>query len=562
MKRRSFFTVLASVAAALLLIGAGGLAWILAQSPLALLQGGAIASPQAAMFVPPQAPLVASLLTNPTKLEAFRQVLAQPGDRRQSRQEVQRVIQSLLAGTGLSYQQDVRPWLGDEATWAVTTVDQDRDPSNGLQPGYLLALSTRDPVRSREFLQAFWQKQASAGKLPTFEAYKGTQLIYGDTDNAAVTQATALVGDRFVLFANGPAVLKDAISNVQAPELNLLHSEAYQTALDTLTPKRIGLIYSNVPALTQWLNPQPASATTLPYTQGAIALALDRQGIVADTALLTATETSQSGRPQITAVPRALKYIPVGSPLVATGRDMHALWRSLEQGLERGGAIATQLRQPLDQLQQQWGLDLATDVFPWVQGEYALALLPTTPEAAPDWVFVAERTSPLAVSEGLARLDTIAQAQGYSVGPLTLGKQSVSAWTELADESAAQSAETTEPQLQAQVRGVHTTLGNYEIFATSAAALERSLQASQGKALADQPQFQRAIAPLPTPNGGYLYLDWPQGQTWIEDQWPLLRVAELAAGPLFEHLHALTVSTYGSEAGLHHSAIALQLDRP
>lgn len=559
MKRRSFFTVLASVVVTLLLVGFGGLAWILAQSPLALLQGGAVSSPQAAMFVPPQAPLVASLLANPTKLEAFRQVLARPGDRRRSRQEVQQVIQSLLSGTDLIYRQDVRPWLGDEATWAVTTVDQDRDSSNGWQPGYLLALSTRDPVRSREFLQAFWQKQASAGKLPTFETYKGTQLIYGDS---AETQATALVGDRFVLFANGPEVLKDAISNVQAPELNLLHSEAYQMVLETLTPKRIGLVYSNVPALAQWLNQQPdRPAAALPYTQGAIALALDRQGLVADTALLTSSDDTQTAQPQISTVPRALKYIPASSPLVASGQDLQALWQNLEQGLGEGGAIAAQLQQPLTQLQQRWGLDLATDIFPWVRGEYALALLPATPAAEPDWVFVAERTNPLAVSEGLARLDTIAQAQGYSVGPLTLGKQTVSAWTQLADEAAAKKAKATEPQLQAQVRGVHTTLGNYEVFATSVAAMERSLKAFQGKSLADLSQFQRAIAPLPTPNGGYLYLDWPQGQAWIEDSLPLVRVAELAAGPLFEHLRALTVSTYGSKAGLHHSAIALQLDR-
>lgn len=561
MKRRSFFTVLASVAAALLLIGAGGLAWILAQSPLALLQGGAIASPQAAMFVPPQAPLVASLLTNPVKLEAFRQVLARPGDRGRSRQEVQQVLQTLLLGTDLSYQQDVRPWLGDEATWAVTTVDQDRDPSNGLQPGYLLALSTRDPARSRDFLQAFWQRQAAGGKLPSFESYKGTQLIYGDAEGAVLTQATALVGDRFVLFANGPAVLKDAISNVQAPELNLLHSEAYQSALAALTPKRIGLIYSNGPALAQWLSQQPAPSLTLPYTQGAIALALDRQGIVADTALRT-DDAPQTPAPQVTSAPRALKYIPASSPLVATGRDMHALWRSLEQNLGGSGAIAAQLRQPVEQLQQQWGLDLATDVFPWVQGEYALALVPTEPDAAPDWIFVAERTSPLATSEGLARLDTIAQAQGYRVGPLTLGKQTVSAWTELGEEAAAENPEAIAPSLQAQVRGVHTTLGNYEIFATSAEAMERSLKASQGKAIADLPQFQRAIAPLPASNSGYLYLNWPQNQTWIKDRWPQVRIAELAAGPLFEHLNALTLSTYGSDANLRHSAIALQLDRP
>jgi hypothetical protein len=52
--------------------------------------------------------------------------------------------------------EEAKRWLeemGDEITLAATTIDIDRDPDNGLQTGYLMALATTKPEKSREFLE-------------------------------------------------------------------------------------------------------------------------------------------------------------------------------------------------------------------------------------------------------------------------------------------------------------------------------------------------------------------------------------------------------------------------
>ncbi|MEB3337634.1 MAG: DUF3352 domain-containing protein, partial [Leptolyngbyaceae bacterium] len=235
MKLRSFFNILAVSVLVLLLIGGSGFYWLMAQNPLNLLRGGWEGRPAAAMFVPKQAIAMVSLLVKPDRLESLQQVTAQPRDRRVARAELEQFQQSLLANTDLDYAQDIRPWLGEELTFAVTSWDIDRDDLNGQQPGYLWVAKTQDAARSRVFLQVFWQYRAIAGVELKFEQYKGVRLIYGGGASVA-TLASAAVGDRFVLFANHPKVIRDALNNVQAVELGLEASPAYQQALDSLAP--------------------------------------------------------------------------------------------------------------------------------------------------------------------------------------------------------------------------------------------------------------------------------------------------------------------------------------
>ena len=153
MNRRSFFYSLAAGVVVLLLIGISGYYWIVSQSPLTLLRGGSQTTPTAAIFVSKQAPVMVSMLVNPDKLESLRQLVTSPLERRRSRSELEGLKTSLLADTGLDYRRDIQPWLGEEITLAVTSGDIDRNRSNGKQPGYLLALTTKDSTKSREFLQ-------------------------------------------------------------------------------------------------------------------------------------------------------------------------------------------------------------------------------------------------------------------------------------------------------------------------------------------------------------------------------------------------------------------------
>ncbi|KAM3095229.1 DUF3352 domain-containing protein [Phormidesmis sp. 146-12] len=585
MKLRSFFYLLGTIAAGLLLTGTIGVVWLFAQSPLGLLKGGPETTPSAVIFVPKQAPVMASLMVNPDRLESLRLLTAKPQDRKQARSEWNQFQQSILGTSGLDYSQDIKPWLGNEITLAVTTLDSDRDPDNGQQPGYLLAVTTKDAERSREFLQILWQKRAIAGTELVFEQYKGTKLIYSRDSEAAQQTlpkisgsqknsphasrltphpsfASAVVGNRFVLFANRPKVLRDAINNVQAIELGLGSSADYQKAIAHLKQGRIGIAFLNFPQLSSWAG-KPVAEDAVGYESLAIALGVDRQGLIAETALQTDGQGAHSAA--LSQPVGALQYIP-DSPLSASGTDLAQLWNDLSRGVSSYPDLAKWINQPIDALQQQWKLNLPEDIFSWVKGEYALGLVPggerreergvkSEEEKGLNWVFVADKSTEKA--EGaIAHLDDIAKQQGVSVGSLPLGDQTVNVWTRLS------TSDLTKPgqkAVEAKVTGVHAAVGNYEIFAPSVEVLSDLLKAPKNP-ITQTKKFGDAIAPFSKPNNGYLFIDWEQAQPILENRFPLFKVVELAGQPFLEHLRSLTVSSYGSESGIQRGSIFVKLE--
>ena len=144
MKFRSFFWVLVVGAVSTFILGLLGMGWLASQSSLALLRGGVTNLPQGAVFVPKQAPAMVSVVRNPERLYALRQASLPLNERSRDRAEWRAWEQSLTAKIGFDYQRDWQPWLGEELTFAITSLDSDRNPRNGAQPGYLLAAATKN----------------------------------------------------------------------------------------------------------------------------------------------------------------------------------------------------------------------------------------------------------------------------------------------------------------------------------------------------------------------------------------------------------------------------------
>ncbi|QYO63815.1 DUF3352 domain-containing protein [Leptolyngbya sp. 7M] len=196
-------------------------------------------------------------------------------------------------------------------------------------------------------------------------------------------------------------------------------------------------------------------------------------------------------------------------------------------------------------MQQQWELQFPDDALDWVTGEYALVQLAANGRSQSDWVFVAQQTAE--TKTNIEQLDQVAQQQGISLGALSLDNQPISAWIKLKTEPAKPGL----TSLRAEVAGVRTTIGDYELFATSLEALEQAL-AAQSATTSD---IKDAIAQLQTPNQGYLYLN----QEALEQLLRSIRGLELPK-TLVSSLRSAVISSYGTdEAGLR-GAIWLHLD--
>ena len=577
MKLRSFFSFLIAGVLTLLGLSAGGFYWLTTHTPLNLLAGGPTTTPAAAVFVSKQTPLLASMLVNPDRLEALRQVFATPEERSRSHAEFEQIKKSLLANTDLDYRRDIEPWIGDEITLAVIDTDSDGDSNNGKQNGFLLAVSSKNVDRSQQFLDSYWRKQSRAAKTVQSEIYKAVQINYkqvplANKKTSAISPfnplslpkttlppsfATAAIGGSsdlgnnpsFVLFANSPNVIRDAINNVAAANLNLNNSPNYQKAFQQLTQGRIALAFVNLPQSQTEQNPQ-ISLNSL-----AVAVGVNRRGLLAETALVTSRENTAS--PTLSEPVKALQYIPSASPFAVASTDLRNFWADLSSAVSTNAEVSKLVDRTFADIQQVWGVNLQQDIFNWVQGEYALGLLPNSSNSA-DWIFAAEKSADS--QKAIDKLDEIARSKEYSIGSFTLRNQKITAWTQLTTSQNLGKKNNRKSAIETEAKGVRATVGKYEIFTTSVEAMDAALEAAETGSLVANQDFQTSIEPLPPSNDGYFYLDWPSSRAIWEKQIPLLRLIELSARPLFDHLRSLTVTTTGEITGIRKATIFMRLN--
>ncbi|TAG86122.1 MAG: DUF3352 domain-containing protein [Oscillatoriales cyanobacterium] len=576
MKLRSLFSFLIAGVLALLALSTGGFYWLTTHTPLNLLNGGPTTNPAAAVFVSKQAPLLVSMLVNPDRIESLRQVFATPAERSRSHAEFEQIKKSLLANTGLDYSRDIQPWIGDEITLAITAPDFDRDRKNGQQTGFLLALSSQNSDRSQQFLDSYWKKQSLATKSVQFEQYKGVKLTYKESpkinqksqpvspfnplnlpsSSLPSSFATTLISDssdsennhNFVLFANNPKVLRDAIDNVQVANLNLQNTPEYQKALQQLTQGRIGLAFVNIP------QPETDKKPQLSLNSLAVAVGVNRRGLVAQTALVTSRENTAI--PKLSEPVQALQYIPSASPFAVASTDLSNFWTDLSSAIATNAEVSKLADRTLADIQTAWGLNLPQDIFNWVKGEYALAVIPGLSNSS-DWIFAAETSADS--QKAIARLDEIARSKEYSIGSFTLRNHKITAWTQLTTNPNYGNENKRKSAIETEAKGVRATVGKYEIFTTSVEAMDEALKAAETGSLVANQDFQTSIEPLPTSNDGYFYLDWPSSRGIWEKQIPLLRLIELSARPFFDHLRSLTITSTGETAGIRKATIFIRL---
>jgi len=549
MRQNSLFGFLAAGAIALLLIVIAGFYWFFGKSPVNLIGGGTASEPGAAIFVSKSAPVMVSMLVNPDKLEAST-----------SDRQLSKLKTSVLANTNIDYKQDVQPWLGNEITLAVTSLDIDRDPANGRQTGYLMVLASNQPEKSREFVELLFSKRAIAGENLVVEQYKGVKLISDTSPSEKGLLAGASVGN-FVLFANDPKVLRDAINNVQAPDLNLTNSLQYQKALKQLPKNSIAAAFLNLTAIAEWQNLKLSEAT---YDSQIVSLGLNPKGLLAETSFLASSATSPPSS-QLSQPVRVLEYIPETASLAISGvdlsnldkSDLAQLWKQVTTAISGSQKdVTSSLVQPLADVEKAWGIDFRDDIFSWVQGEYAIALLPHQEQINPDWVFVVEKSE--GVSSLISRLDAIALSQGLNINSFTLDNQKIFAWTKLTTMTNNADSGSESINLKAKAQGVHTSLGNYEIFTSSIDVMDQVLKVKDNS-LVKNPNFRDSIAGIPQPNQGYLYLDWAKSHEIVERQIPILKLVEVVAKPYLDKVRSLIVSSYGSETGLLKGGVFFQL---
>ena len=497
MKIKPVFVGIAVVGVLLLVLSLSAVGKIFGANPRDVL-AGVKTQPLAVKFLPLRSPLFLSFLVNPDKLELFTQLAAQPRDRSDVRKELANLKQQLRQNWLLDYERDIQPWLDREITLAVTDVDLDAQPANGLQTGYLLAFEAKDADLAKTSIDAFWQRLAVNGSDLGFEQYQGVSILNTSfaEDQPAIAGTTL---DDFVLFANDARVLHKAIDVLQKPNLALTSLANYRDRLSQLaTGKNIGKIgvaYVNLAELGE----------ELPKESLLMSLSFDKSGIRAKTALNLASEKLETAidnqTTKLTTAPKTSGNIANKLPAASSVIIGNNLGKTL-QGLQN--ALTPEWKQAFEKAIAP--ITLEPNALAWAQNDYAIALIPKSNHDL-DWLLVAKVEDANVTKAAIASLDDLIKTK-LTVGEISLKTQPVTIWTKLA-------ASNNSGGVSGNVVAAHTQTKDYLYLSNSLTVLESTLTLKNNESIAASKNFKTISAKLPSNCLTYGYIDKNLNLSWV-----------------------------------------------
>lgn len=296
----------------------------------------------------------------------------------------------LLISNGLNYQRDVQPWVGNEITAAFLLPSapnakaadkqvQPYDPA-ALAAGEqtaVLVLPIADAAKAQQLLTS---PKVAATQDWVDRDYKGIKIreVHGKTERA---YAAAVLENRFVVVANDAKAVERVIDTSKGKP-SVAQTPGYNQALSHITSTNPFMqVYVNLPnatALTANNTSQPIppqALTPLKQNQGvAAAVTLEPEGMRLQGVSWLAP--NRKTRFKVTNnAERMPLLLPAETLLVASGGNLKQLWQNYTQQpneAPQGFLNPDTLRQGLANLT---GLNLDNDLIPWMNGEYALALV-------------------------------------------------------------------------------------------------------------------------------------------------------------------------------------------
>ena len=535
MKIKPIFVGIAVVGVLLLVLSLSTVGKIFGANPRDVL-AGVKTQPLAVKFLPQRSPLFLSFLVNPEKLGLFTQLAAKPSDRGDVRQELANLKQQLHQNWLLDYERDIQPWLDQEITLAVTDIDLDRQPANGLQTGYLLAFAAKDADLAKTSIDAFWQRLAVNGSDLGFEQYQGISILNTNLNISFAEGKPAIAGttlDKFVLFANDTQVLHQAIDALQKPDLALTNLANYRDRLAQFNSGKnagkIALAYVNLAELGE----------ELPKESLLMSLSFDKSGIRAKTALnlITDDKLKTPVDSQITELKTPHKNsgniankIPSASSVII-GNNLGEALQDLQN------TLIPEWKQALIKAIAPMTLDSSN--LAWAQRDYAIALLPKANHDL-DWLLVAKVEDANATKESLSNLDQLVRNK-LTVGEISLKAQPVTIWTNL---SASNNS-----GVSGNVVAAHTQTKDYVYLSNSLAVLESSLKLKNSESIAASKSFKTISAKLPSDRLTYGYIDKNIDLSWARTSLLNLKEASeimqnISNSPLAQTLKHIEVSGF------------------
>jgi Protein of unknown function (DUF3352) len=397
--------LLAVGAAALIVVGGGVGYWLLSRRSEVETQTGA-------KIVPQDAVMTVSVSTNSRQWQQLRQY-GTPDSQKLLRDRLEELSQ-VLSDTGYDYQKDIQPWIADEATIAFLPFPEAKPDAPPLKPGQPQSVVLVLPVANRNAARKLWKKSASSEPWKE-RKYKGVTIRERQKDK--FTYAVISLS-KSIVVANSPQAAERTIDAYQGGE-TIASTPGYTDAWESLQPSRtFARAYFNIPTAMRVVSENsdrpidPEVLKKVEYQGVATAVSLESEGI-----LFKNISWLKPKSDRVFLLENNARTMPdrLSAETVAmmSGYNLEQLWKDYLQGSQSS---------PFSPIDPDWlrralsttvNLELEKDLLPWMNKEFALAIVQADKEAGKNFpggmVLMVETGDRTQADRVFAKLDAAVQ---------------------------------------------------------------------------------------------------------------------------------------------------------
>ncbi len=505
--------------AAILLIGGTLTAYFLLRQRTLFLGDAPVGS----QLIPQDALVTASISTDSAQWQQLRQY-GTPETQAALDKQLTQLRDEILTANGYNYEQDIKPWLGNTV---MTAYLASRVPTAGTTQGQasplgipffrqpdIIVLPIENPTQVRQLLD----KPKSQQGTPLVErTYKGIQIR--ETLRSKSQNYSATVLGRFVVVTNNPKTT-DRVIDTYKGAASVVATPGYTEELGKIkAQKPFAQLYLNMPVFTADLAANSKrsalrSSASLSLSPDQVAAGQQRQGVAATVSLepegmrfqgiswLKPNSTQKNEVENSTSpLPRRL---PADTLLMISGSNLSRLWQDYAQSAESNPLALIPPINITTGLKGALGMGLEENFLPWMGSEFALALIPASPEAltlpgnqqspplGAGVVLMVQASDRARAEQSLKQLDEVmATRYRFQVEQTKVGGQPVVSWT----------------SPLAGVSATHGWLEGNVVFLSLGAPIASAIVPQPQTALPQSQLFQQTVPTQPNPNNGHFFLD-------------------------------------------------------
>ncbi|MDJ0744648.1 MAG: DUF3352 domain-containing protein [Xenococcaceae cyanobacterium MO_167.B27] len=452
-----------------------------------------------AKVIPDEAIMTSFISTNEQHWQQLEKLGIAPAER--FIQEVTTEIDKELTALNIDYQEDIQPWLGN-AMLAIVPENEQLEDSD-----ILIVLGIKNPINAYKFF-----RKVQSDEEFDLESIKYKDIkIYTATDEEGDQTNLALLGNKVVL-SDEIAIVKQSIDTYKGepslasdPEnkqaltqpLNLKNSlvQTYITNYDFLLENALAESSVSKEKLDDL---QPVKSVV--FGIGAEDKQLKLQGFTKFNPDLAWGE-SQPLTNEI-----ASKY-PEQTLALINGQGISNFWNTLVKISEQDRDLKFLLNGIRTSTKWGTGLDLDEDIFGWMDGEFAIGIVPTKQVVIPELnlklgiALILESSDRDTAQNTLNSLDNAMQQQlGMSLQTKQINKQTVTQWYF--------------PYSDLDIS--YGWLDKKYLLFTFGNNVFDSMNNGSQSSLKTNPKFQKFVKKLPNNNLSYFYFDLEKVMTEIK----------------------------------------------